>query len=195
MLKFQIALTILLISCVAFVSCDLVEEILAPAVSETDMMEPDDMMDMTMYTSWLSVALPVPGPLAEAAAPIETGEVHGAGTRTVYINDIGAMALNDMNMTAYPAGTMVVKAIMDDTNTFVQKVATMMKTDDPMYAHHNGWTYRKYARPDENTEYMQVRGDGLPDAADGCHACHAKADRDSVFVQFPMDGMDADDEQ
>ena len=74
---------------------------------------------------------------------------------------------------------------MDDANTFVQKVATMMKTDD---LHHNGWTYKKYARPDENTDYIQVKGDGLPDAAEGCYACHTTALIDSVFV-FTIDGM------
>ena len=195
MLKFQMGLIALLIACVAFISCDQLVEILTPAPPEEDM--PDDMlaglpMYISMYTSWMSKELPAPGPLADAASPAETGEVHGAGTRTVYINDVGAMALEDESLTAYPAGTIIVKAIMDDANTFVQKVATMMKTDDAMYAGHSGWTYKKYARPDENTGYMQVRGDGLPDAAEGCHGCHAKADTDSVFV-FPLAATTTDD--
>ena len=47
--------------------------------------------------------------------------------------------------------------------------------------------------PDENTDYMQVGGDGLPDAAQGCHACHAAAPVDSVFVDFSMDDTATDD--
>ena len=100
------------------------------------------------------------------------------------------MALEDEDMTAYPTGTIIVKEIMDDANTFVQKVATMMKTDD---SRHNGWTYKKYGRPDENADYMQVKGDGLPDAAEGCHACHTAATTDSVFVDFSMDDATTDD--
>ena len=91
------------------------------------------------------------------------------------------MALQDENMTAYPAGTIVVKEIMDDPNKLAQKVATMMKTDD---SRHNGWTYKKYARPDENTDYVQVKGDGLSHAAERRHGCHAQADRDSVVVDL-----------
>ncbi len=190
MLKFQMGLIALLIGCVAFISCDQLAGLLTPAPPEEDTTA-DSIVNMmglpmyiSMYTSWMSKELPAPGPLADAASPAETGEVHGAGTRTVYINGVGAMALEAESITAYPAGTIIVKAIMDDANTFVQKVATMKKTDD---ARHNGWTYKKYARPDENADYMQVRGDGLEDAAVGCHGCHAKADTDSVFVDFSVD--------
>ncbi len=196
MLKFQIGLIALLIGCVAFISCDQLAGILTPAPPEEDTTA-DSIVNMmglpmyiSMYTSWMSKELPAPGPLADAASPGETGEVHGAGTRTVYINDVGAMALEDESITAYPAGTIIVKAIMDDANAFVQKVATMKKTDD---ARHNGWTYKKYTRPDENTDYMQVRGDGLEDAAVECHGCHAKADTDSVFV-FPLAATATDDD-
>ena len=190
MLRYQVGLIALLIACVAFISCDELVELLTPPAPEEDM--PDDMMDtmmglpmyISMYASWLSKSYP------EAVGP---GEKHGLGARTVYINDVGAMALEDENLTAYPAGTIIVKEIMDDANTFIQKVATMKKTDDPMYTNHNGWTYKKYARADENTEYMQVGGDGLPDAAEGCHACHAAAPVDSVFVDFSMDDATTDD--
>ena len=187
MLKFQMGLIALLIACVAFISCDELVELLTPPAPEEDM--PDDMMDtmmglpmyISMYTSWLNKSYP------EAVGP---GEKHGLGARTVYINDVGAMALEDENLTAYPAGTTIVKEIMDDANTFVQKVATMKKTDD---SRHNGWTYKKYGRPDENADYMQVKGDGLPDAAEGCHACHTAATTDSVFVDFSMDDTTTDD--
>ena len=193
MLKVQMGLIALLIGCVVFISCgDLIDLLTLPAEDMPDdgMMPTDAMMAglpmyISMYTSWLGKELPAPGPLADAASPAETGEVHGAGTRTVYINDVGAMALEDESLTAYPAGTIIVKAIMDDANMFVQKVATMMKTDDAMYAGHNGWTYKKYARPDANADYMQVRGDGLPDAAVGCHNCHAKAGHRQC-LRFPV---------
>ena len=192
MLKYQMALIALLIGCVALISCDQLVEILTPAPPEEDMpddgvMPTDDMMTglpmyISMYTTWATnVTYP---------EPVGTGDVHGEGARTVYINDVGAMALEDENLTAYPAGTIIVKEIMDDANTFIQKVATMKKTDD---SRHNGWTYKKYARADESTDYMQVRGDGLPDAAQGCHACHAAAPVDSVFVDFSMDDTMTDD--
>ena len=188
MLRYQVGLIALLIACVAFISCDIIQEILTPPMPEEDMMPTDDMMAglpmyISMYTSWV--------PKVSYPGPTGTGGVHGEGARTVYINDVGAMALEDEDMTAYPTGTIIVKEIMDDANTFVQKVATMMKTDD---SRHNGWTYKKYGRPDENADYMQVKGDGLPDAAEGCHACHAAAPMDSVFVDFSMDDATTDDD-
>ena len=156
------------------------------------MMDMMKMMDSEMYMSWAHVALPVPKPQAEAMSPKETGEVHGKGTRTVYINDIGAVA--NKAGTVYPAETMIIKVIMDDTNTFVAKKAVMMKSDDSMYAGHNGWVYKKYARSSADAEYMQVRGSNLEDAGNGCHGCHAGAENDSVFVSLPMDDMmDMDD--
>ena len=188
MLKFQMGLIALLIACVAFISCDELAVFLTPPAPEEDM--PDDMVDtmmglpmyISMYTAWL--------PKVTYPEATETGLAHGEGARTIYINDVGAMALEDENLTAYPAGTIIVKEIMDDANTFIQKVATMKKTDD---SRHNGWTYKKYARPDENSDYTQVKGDGLPDAAEGCHACHTGAPVDSVFVDFSMDDTPTDD--
>ncbi|MCE2413506.1 cytochrome P460 family protein [Candidatus Poribacteria bacterium] len=195
MLKVHIALIALLIACVAFMSCDRGQKMLQPVAD--DMMAADDMMkmmtdmmDSTMYMSWASVELPAPTmTVAEAAAAMNaagTGAAHGEGTRTAYINDIGAMA--NMDGTAYPAGTIIVKTIMDDANTFVAKKAVMTKTDDPMYADHNGWMYVKYARSSADGEYMMVGGGSLENSM-GCHGCHAKADNDSVFVSFSMDDM------
>ena len=203
MLRYQIALAVILISCVSFVSCDRAQQVLEPAAE--DMMDAGDDMEMSMdmpmdmidYMSWAHVMLPAPTvSVADAASPAETGAAHNPGSdvftpRTVYINDIGAMA--NKAGTAYPAGTMIFKEIMDETNMFVDKVAMMMKSDDPMYADHNGWMYAKYARSSENAEYMQVRGSNLEDAGNGCHGCHAQADNDSVFVSLPMDMMDDDD--
>jgi hypothetical protein len=187
MLKYQMALIAILIGCVALISCDqLVVETLIPAPPEEDM--PDDVivglpMYISMYTSWM--------PKVTYPGPTGTGGAHGEGARTIYINEVGAMALEDESLTAYPAGTIIVKEIMDDANTFIQKVATMKKTDD---SRHNGRTYKKYARADENTDYMQVGGDGLPDAAVGCHTCHAAAPMDSVFVDFSMESATPDDD-
>ena len=185
MLKVQMGLIALLIGCVVFISCgELINLLTPPEEDVTDDPIVPMMVHLPDYASWLSVTYP---------GPEGTGGVHGEGARTVYINEVGAMAAQDDSVTTFPAGTTIVKEIRDDANTFVQKVATMMKTDD---SRHNGWTYKKYARPDENSDYMQVRGDGLEDAAEGCHACHAAAPKDSVFVQFPMpdDGMMTADE-
>ncbi len=201
MLKVQIALIAILIVSVAFVSCERAQQMLDPVADDmmaADMMATDDMMkmimdmmDSTMYMSWAHVALPAPTmTVAEAAAALNaagTGAAHGEGTRTAYINDIGAMA--NKAGTAYPAGTVIVKTIMDDANTFVAKKAVMTKTDDPMYADHNGWMYVKYARASEVDEYMMVGGGSLEKSM-GCHGCHAKASNDSVFISLPMDDMD-----
>ncbi len=210
MLKVQVALTAILIVSLAFVSCERTQDMLAPVADDMmatdDMMAADDMMmdmmkmiDPSAYMSWAHVALPAPAPMAEATSPIETGAAHNPAhvqtgvttSRTFYINDIGAMA--NTAGTMYPAGTVIVKEIMDDTETFVDKVAVMMKSDDPMYAGHNGWVYAKYARSSADGEYMQVRGSNLEDAGNGCHGCHAKADNDSVFVSLSMDDDMMDD--
>ena len=188
MLRFQITLAaILAVCCVAFVSCERGQEMLEMVDTPDEMpMDMMPMMDSTMYMSWMHVALPAPTvSVADATSPADTGAAHNPGSdvftpRTVYINDIGAMANKEGTM--YPAGTMIVKEIMDETNMFVDKVAMMMKSDDPMYAGHNGWIYAKYARASEDSEYMQVRGSNLEDAGNGCHGCHAKAANDSVFV-------------
>ena len=136
MLKLQIFLVLILIACVVFVSCDRTQKILKPVAE--DMMPAEEitpaeemmgMMDMTAHRSWSHVMLPAPGPAEEATSPAETGGVHGLGTRTVYINDIGIMA--NTEGAAYSAGTVIVKEIMDDANTFVAKVATMTKTGRP----------------------------------------------------------------
>ena len=214
MLKFKVALIAILVGCVAFVSCDRTQKILEPVAD--DMMTADDMpvaddmmaammMDLTAHRSWMHVMLPAPVAMDAATSPAETGAAHnpppidgGALTaRTVYINDIGAMA-NKAGAAAYPAGTVIVKEIMDKTETFVDKVAVMMKSDDMMYAGHNGWVYKKYLRSSVDAEYMQIRGSNLEDAGNGCHGCHIQADNDSVFVSLSMDAdmtdgmMDAD---
>ncbi len=218
MLKLQVALIAILIACVAFISCERISKTLEPVaddmVTGDDMMAADDTEDMAeladaesiaelaeMYMSWAHVALPAPTmTVAEAAAAMNfagTGAAHNPGSdvftpRTVYINAIGAMA--NKAGTAYPAGTIIVKEIMDETNTFVDKVAMMMKSADPMYAGHNGWVYEKYARSGVDAEYMQVKGSSLADAGNGCHGCHTKAENDSVFVSLSMDTMmDIDD--
>ena len=193
MLRFQIALAIILVSCVAFVACDRGQQMLDPA----DMMDTGDApsVDTETHKSWMSVMLPAPTMTVEEAAaamnPGGTGQVHGLGTRTVYFNESAAMA--NMAGTAYPAGAMIVKELMDDTNMFVQKIAKMTKTDDPMYADHGGWMYVKYARASETDAYMMVGG-GSVEASTGCYGCHAKAANDSVFVSLPS-GMDMDTTQ
>lgn len=191
MLKLQTALIAVLIASVAFVSCDRAQQMLDPVVVEDMRTEMKKILDAGTYTSWAHVALPAPTvSVAEATTAAETGAAHNPGSdvftsRTVYINEMGAMA--NKAGTAYPAGTIIFKAIMDETETFVDKVAMMMKSDDEMYTGHAGWRYEKYARPSEDGEYMQVRGSNLEDAGNGCHGCHAKATNDSVFVSLPMD--------
>ncbi len=191
MLKFQILFIVVLISCLAFVSCNRTQKVLQPAGDAMDTMMDDHMMDMMAHKSWAHTMLPAPGPQEDAGSPAETGGVHGMGSRTVYINDVGVMANKEGMM--YPAGSMIVKEIMDDANEFVAKVAMMTKTDDEMYADHNGWMYVKYARMSADGEYEMVGG-GSMEKSMGCHGCHAKADNDSVFVSLSMDDHMKDDD-
>ena len=198
MLRFQIALAVILISCVAFVSCDRTQRMLEPVADDMmatdDMMPPMEMMDMETHRSWMHVMLPAPTMTVEEAAaamnPGGTGAAHGMGSRTVYFNEVGAMA--NVAGTAYPTGTTIVKEVMDATETFVMQVVTMMKTDDAMYAAHNGWIYGVTQRGSEAEELMMPQS--IPvDMAQGCHDCHAKASNDSVFVSLlPIDPMDDD---
>ncbi len=191
MLRFQIALAIILVGCVAFVACERGQQMLDPA----DMTDPGtdkpmtmDMMDMTMYTS--SVTLDAPTMTVDEAKaamdPPATGAAHGTGSRTVYFNEAGAMA-NMAGTVPYPAGTMILKKVMDPTETFIMQVVTMTKTDDMMYAAHNGWIYGATQRASETEELMMPQS--IPVAmAQGCHDCHMAAGegRDSVFVSLPM---------
>ena len=189
MQKFQLGLIAMLICCVAFVSCERTQKMLAPAEPTADTMPADmtDMMDMMAdYMSWAKVELPAPP--AEFTDPKDSGSAHGAGTRTVYINEAGAAA-QAAAMETYPAGTMIVKEIMDDTNTFVHRVATMTKTDDEMYEAHAGWMYTQSQRESADAELMPQAGDIPGGSSDECHGCHAKATTDSVFVKLPAEMM------
>ena len=131
MLKIQMALIALLIGCLALTSCDLIQGLVTPEMPPEEMMPeemmPEEMMPeemMAAYTSWLSATLP--GPLGSGAA------AHPGSARIIYINDIGAMALQG-GMTTFPAGTMVVKEIMSvpdaSGETSVEKVERMEKSD------------------------------------------------------------------
>lgn len=189
MQKFQLGLIAMLICCVAFVSCERTQKMLAPAEPTADTMPADmtDMMDMMAdYMSWAKVELPAPP--AEFTDPKDSGSAHGAGTRTVYINEAGAAA-QAAAMEIYPVGTMIVKEIMDDTNTFVHRVATMTKTADEMYEAHAGWMYTQSQRETADAELMPQAGDIPGGSSDGCHGCHAKATTDSVFVKLPAEMM------
>ena len=77
MLKIQMALIALLIGCLAFTSCDLVQELVTPEMPEEMMPEemmPEEMMPeemMAAYTSWLSATLPGPVGQRCSSAPWE----------------------------------------------------------------------------------------------------------------------------
>ena len=79
MLKIQIALIAILIAAVTFVSCERMQKMLEPVADDMmdtgDMMSAGDrlaeMMAMTTYRLWTSVALPAPP--ATGTAPAESG--------------------------------------------------------------------------------------------------------------------------
>ena len=193
MLRFQIGLIALLIGCVAFISCDAIQELLTPPVPEEDMMPTDDVMptddtaatddtamdDTVMDDTTMDDTVTDDGMMTDDATvdytswlsatlptAIGSGAAHGQNARTIYINDVGVTALQS-GMTTFPAGTIVYKDIMDATNTSVVLVERMEKTDDAMYAGENGWLYNE----------------GATQA--GCHGCHSTAG------VGPIPGMDS----
>ena len=177
MLRFQIALAIIFVGCIAFLSCGRSQEMLDPVteVTPTDML--NDMLAASAIASWESVML---------EAPVDTGTAHGTGSRTIYFNEAGAMA--NKAGTMYPAGTMIVKQAMDATNTFVKEGVAMIKTDDSRYEAHDGWIYSATQRESETDELMPLNQLTVEMSA-GCHGCHAKAANDSVFVSLIKDQM------
>ena len=198
MLKFQVALTLMLMACVTFISCDRVSKILEPSMPVDDKTPAQETMDVMVdpamvealatYKSW-RYGQPLPTPPATFTDPKDSGSAHGLGDRTVYINATDHQfyfsvlaAIDAGTPVVFPAGHTLVKEIMDDTNTFVWRVAIMRKTDDPMYADHNGWMYLQYQRDSEADEFVAAAGDGTERGSMGCHGCHAEAKYDSVFV-------------
>ncbi|RKU30915.1 hypothetical protein C6497_04050 [Candidatus Poribacteria bacterium] len=118
-----------------------------------------------------------------------TGAAHTPGARTVYFNEAAAMANMAEGDKMYPAGSMIIKEVYgeDEMADQVVHVASMTKTDDPMYAERGGWIYG-------------VGGNNLAIADSvGCDECHAKAGdgNDYVFVSLTkdddMDDTDMDD--
>ena len=190
MLKFQITIIAILICCMSFMSCDRTHDALEHVMmeAEPEMMDTDDMMEMMetlIHREWMSVSLDAPMmTVEEAAAAMNaagTGQAHGTGVRTVYFNEDAAMANMAEGAKMYPVGSTIVKEVMDDENTMVVHVATMTKTDDPMYMDRGGWIYG-------------VGGNNLDIAgSEGCDTCHAKAGEgnDYVFVSLKTadDGM------
>lgn len=186
MLRYQVVLITILILSVAFMACNRMQDTLEQVMMdpETEMMEPDDqmemVMEMAMHHSWASVDLEAPMmTVEEAAAAMNaagTGQAHGTGVRTVYFNDVAAMANMAEGDKMYPAGSIIIKEVFGegDMADQVVHVATMTKTDDPMYADRGGWIYG-------------VGGNNLPiEGSVGCDKCHAKAGEgnDYVFVSL-----------
>lgn len=202
MLDIKMILTAILIACVVFISCDRSQEMLddvmvsdaemmdtAPMDSEEEMMDADPMAEiLASYEAWPH-AQPLPPPRAEFTDPAESGSAHGLGRRIIYPNETSHIVFRAIPATnaaggtvVFPAGTAIVKEIMDDTNSFVWRRAVMLKTDDPMYADHNGWQYVQYQRESEADPFVAQAGDGTERGSAGCHGCHAKAEYDSVFI-------------
>ena len=157
-------LILIMLCCLAFIACDEAQQIMKPV---------------------LPPELSAAGIRIEIK-PTEAGNPgHGFGTRSVYINGIGVAALKDDTRKTFPIGTFIIKEVNNNTNTFVQHVAIMKKTDDPAYATHNGWLYTQHTRQTENAKFVGVGGDVPGSTSESCHACHAQAPKDSVFTQLP----------
>lgn len=190
MLKCQGTLIAILIMCAAFTACERVQKIVDPALPVEEDTMPDQLMDevLTAYKSWRYSQL-LPAPPAMFTEAKNSGSAHGLGTRTVYIDGINHQffyavpaAIDAGTPVVFPTGMTIVKEIMDDTDTFVWRIAVMKKTADMMYADHNGWMYVQYQRDSERGELVATVGDGTESGSMGCHGCHAKAAHDSVFV-------------
>ena len=157
----------------------------------TDMpMRPDPIMDeiLTAYKSW-RYAQPLPAPPATFTDAKDSGSAHGSGQRTVYLDGIdhqffyAVPASIDAGIPVlFPIGLTIVKEIMDDTNTFVWRIAVMRKTDDSIYANHDGWQYAQYRRGSKTEPFVAEAGDVTEKGSEGCYSCHVKAAHDSVFV-------------
>ena len=189
MLKFLNAFTVVLILCIPLTSCERVQQIVEPVPVDTQMM-PDPIMDeiLMAYQSW-RYAQPLPAPPATFTEAKDSGSAHGIGERTVYIDGLDHQffyavpaAIDAGTPVIFPTGLTIVKEIMDDTNTFVWRIAVMKKTDDTIYADHNGWMYAQYRRDSETEQFVPEAGDGTEKGSNGCYNCHAKAAHDSVFV-------------
>ena len=184
MLKYRIALLIVLIGCVAIMACTRQQDLLMQVMDDAD----DEMMDMMSMIMAMkadptteSVDLPAPTmtvmEAAEAMNAAGTGAAHGTGIRTVYFNAAAAMTNKSEGAKMYPTGSMIVKDVMNDDNTEVVHVATMLKTDDPMYMDRGGWIYG-------------VGGTNLPlEGSVGCDECHAKAGEGNDYVFVSLLGM------
>lgn len=190
MLKFRISWIVILSACVAFTSCQRMQKIVTPPSSTDEEMMDTHILDevLATYKSW-RYAQPLEAPPPTFTEPEESGSAHGLGNRTVYMGNLDHQffytvpaAIDAGIPVVYPIGLTLVKEIMDDTNTFVWRVAIMQKTDDIMYADHNGWVYVQYQRDSETDKFVPKAGDGTERGSMGCHGCHAKAEHDSVFV-------------
>ncbi len=171
MLKFQITLIAILICSMAFVACERTQDVL-----EDVMMDPEpEMMEMDAYKSWENRMLD--GPWLDFK-----GDAHDLGARTIYFNEAAAMA--NKAGTAYPAGSMIVKASMDTTNTFVSQISTMTKTDG---TDNGGWVYGVTGMPVATAEELTEPNELTAEMAAGaCVGCHANASNDFVFVPLSM---------
>ena len=183
MLKFQITLIAILIGCIAFVACERTQDVLDPVMDTGGMPG----MDMTDYKSWEHRMLD--GPWLDFK-----GDAHDLGARTVYFNEAAAMA-NKAGAEEYPVGSMIVKASMDATNTFVSQISTMTKTDG---ADNSGWVYGVTGQPSATAVDMMMLNTLTSDMAVEflCVGCHSNATNDYVFVPLTVmddggtDGMD-----
>ena len=168
MLKYQLTLILILIGCIAFVACDRAQEVLTPVM-------PDPEIDA--YMSWEHTMLA--GPLLE----FKGERAHDLGSRTIYFNEVGAMA-NKAGGTEYPVGTIIVKASMDTTNTFVSQISTMTKTDS---TDNNGWKYGVTGMPSATAVDITMANTLTTEMAAGeCVSCHTNAPNDFVFVSLSM---------
>ena len=189
MLKFLNIFTIIFVLCISLGSCERVQQTVKPASVDTQTM-PDPRIDAVLatYKSW-RYAQPLPIPPVTFTEAKDSGSAHGLGQRTVYLDGIDHQffftvpaAVDEGIPIFFPTGLTVVKEIMDDTNTFVWRIAVMMKTDDTLYANHDGWIYVEYQRDSETDQFVPEAGDGTEKGSEGCYSCHAKAAHDSIFV-------------
>ena len=156
-------LVLILLGCFALIACDEAQQIMKPV---------------------LPPELSTPGIRIEIASTEHGNPGHGLGTRSVYINGIGVEALRDNTRKTFPIGTLITKEVNNNTNTFVQHVAIMKKTDEPQYAAHNGWRYTYHTREAETAKFVAVAGDVPGSTSESCHTCHTQAPKDSVFTQL-----------
>jgi hypothetical protein len=128
--------------------------------------------DVAGYDQWLRLnAAPIP--------PAPASDPH-RGTKNVFVNQArDALAPDRVQRLPYPAGSIVVKAVVRDGEDFVYLFSIMRKRpgSDPA---HGDWQFVEYLRSSGSQPFRAIARDAV------CWGCHGTA-ADGDYVFTPLD--------